>query len=37
MGIRGLSHIYKQYPQFLEDYQMVIVDCLESKDETLKR
>lgn len=37
MGIRGLSHIYKQYPQLLEDYQLVIVDCLESKDETLKR
>ena len=37
MGIRGLSQIYKQYPQFLEDYQMVIVECLESKDETLKR
>lgn len=37
MGIRALSHIYKQYPQLLEEYQLLIVDCLESKDETLKK
>lgn len=37
MGIKALSLIYKQQPQELENYQLVIVDCLESKDEALKK
>jgi hypothetical protein len=37
MGIKGLSCIYKQNPKLVESYQLVIVDCLESKDEALKK
>ena len=32
MGIKGLSYIYKQDPKLVENYQLIIVDCLESKD-----
>lgn len=37
MGIKGLSYIYKQDPKLVEKYQLIIVDCLESKDEALKK
>lgn len=37
MGIKALGYIYKQQPELLENYQLIIVDCLESKDEALKR
>lgn len=37
MGIKGLGYIYKQNPSLVENYQLVIVDCLESKDEALKK
>lgn len=37
LGIQALSLLYKENPKLLEEYQMTIVDCLESKDETLKR
>lgn len=32
MGIKGLGLIYKQNPKLVENYQLIIVDCLESKD-----
>lgn len=28
MGIKGLGLIYKQNPKLVENYQLVIVDCL---------
>lgn len=37
MGLRLLSQAHKDHPKLLEDYQLIIVECLESKDETLKQ
>jgi hypothetical protein len=32
MGLRLLSQALKEHPKLLDDYQLVIVECLESKD-----
>lgn len=32
-----MGEIFKSYPKILTDHQMTVVDCLESKDETLKK
>jgi AP-4 complex subunit epsilon-1 len=32
MGLRLLSMAHKDHPKLLEDYQLIIVECLESKD-----
>jgi AP-4 complex subunit epsilon-1 len=37
LGIRAMGAISKSYPKILVDHQMTVVDCLESKDETLKQ
>jgi AP-4 complex subunit epsilon-1 len=37
MGLRLLIQAHKDHPKLLEDYQLIIVECLESKDETLKQ
>ena len=37
LGIQALSMLYKSNQQLLEEYQLTIVECLESKDETLKK
>mmetsp|Transcript_10286 Transcript_10286/g.8840 ORF Transcript_10286/g.8840 Transcript_10286/m.8840 type:complete len:121 (-) Transcript_10286:1768-2130(-) len=37
LGISALIQIVNINPKYAVDHQMVIVDCLESKDETLKR
>ena len=36
-GITGLINIVKLNPQYAARHQMVVVDCLEDTDETLKR
>lgn len=37
LGIRAMGEIFKSYPKILEEHQLTIVDCLESKDETHKK
>jgi AP-4 complex subunit epsilon-1 len=37
LGIQALSMLYKTNPKLLDDHQLIIVECLESKDETLKK
>jgi hypothetical protein len=37
LGIQALSLLYKTIPKLVEEHQLIIVDCLESKDETLKK
>ena len=36
-GITGLINIVKMNPQYAARHQMIVVDCLEDSDETLKR
>lgn len=36
MGITLLSIIFKNYPKILDEHQITVIDCLESKDETLR-
>lgn len=36
MGITLLSVIFKNYPKILDEHQITVIDCLESKDETLR-
>jgi len=37
IGIKGLASIVKDYPKYAADHQMAVIDCLEDRDETLKR
>ena len=37
LGIHALSMLYKTNHTLLDDHQLIIVECLESKDETLKK
>lgn len=37
LGIQALSMLFRSNSKLLDDYQLIIVDCLESKDETLKK
>lgn len=37
LGIQALSMLYRTSPKLLDEHQLIIVDCLESKDETLKK
>ena len=37
LGIQALSMLFKNNPKLLKDHQLTIVECLESKDETLKK
>ena len=37
MGINALILIMQVNPKYAIEHQMVVVDCLESNDETLKR
>ena len=36
LGIQAIGLLYKNNPKLLDDHQLMIVECLESKDETLK-
>ena len=33
----GLAAIVSDHPKYAQDHQMVVIDCLEDPDETLKR
>jgi AP-4 complex subunit epsilon-1 len=37
LGVTGLAEIVQVNPVYAAEHQMVVVDCLESEDETLKR
>ena len=37
IGIKGLAIIVKDYPKYAADHQLAVIDCLEDRDETLKR
>ena len=37
LGVTGLAQIVQMDPKFAAEHQMVVVDCLEDPDETLKR
>jgi AP-4 complex subunit epsilon-1 len=37
IGIKALTAIVKDHPQYAADHQMAVIDCLEDPDETLKR
>lgn len=37
IGVKGLAAIVKDHPKYAVDHQMAVIDCLEDKDETLKR
>lgn len=37
LGIQALGLLYRNNPKLLDDYQLIVVECLESKDETLQR
>mmetsp|Transcript_29560 Transcript_29560/g.66347 ORF Transcript_29560/g.66347 Transcript_29560/m.66347 type:complete len:429 (-) Transcript_29560:9-1295(-) len=37
IGIKGLAAIVTDFPKYAADHQMAVIDCLEDKDETLKR
>jgi AP-4 complex subunit epsilon-1 len=36
LGIQAIGLLYKNNQKLLDDHQLMIVECLESKDETLK-
>lgn len=36
LGIQAIGLLYKNNPKLLDDHQLMIVECLESKDQTLK-
>jgi AP-4 complex subunit epsilon-1 len=37
LGIQALGMLLRTSPKLLEDHQLIVVECLESKDETLKK
>ena len=37
LGIQALGMLLRSNPKLLNDHQLIIVECLESKDETLKK
>ncbi|CAN0375961.1 unnamed protein product, partial [Discosporangium mesarthrocarpum] len=37
VGVMGLAAIVRDHPQFAQEHQMAVVECLEDPDETLKR
>ena len=37
LGINALASIVQVQPQAANEHQMVVIDCLEDKDETLRR
>lgn len=37
VGVTGLAAIVSDHPKYAQDHQMVVIDCLEDPDETLKR
>ena len=37
LGITGLASIVKDHPRYAAKHQLVVMDCLEDQDETLRR
>jgi AP-4 complex subunit epsilon-1 len=37
IGVTGLAAIVRDHPRYAAEHQMVVLDCLEDPDETLKR
>lgn len=37
LGVTGLASIVRDHPRYAAEHQMVVLDCLEDPDETLKR
>jgi AP-4 complex subunit epsilon-1 len=37
IGLTGLAAIVADHPQYAANHQMVVIDCLEDADETIKR
>lgn len=37
LGITGLAEIVESHPQYAATHQMAVIECLEDRDETLKR
>jgi len=37
LGVTGLAAIVRDHPRYAAEHQMVVLDCLEDPDETLKR
>jgi AP-4 complex subunit epsilon-1 len=37
LGITGLAEIVESHPQYAAAHQMAVIECLEDRDETLKR
>ena len=37
MGVNALASIVQVNPKYVSEHQMVVIDCLEDPDETLRR
>ncbi len=37
LGVTGLASIVQDYPKYAAPHQLVVMDCLEDPDETLRR
>jgi len=37
LGVTGLAAIVRDHPRYAAEHQMIVLDCLEDPDETLKR
>lgn len=37
LGVTGLAAVVRDHPRYAAEHQMVVLDCLEDPDETLKR
>jgi len=37
LGVTGLASVVRDHPKYATEHQMIVLDCLEDPDETLKR